>query len=159
MTKTKTEKKKIIKREQAIKTIAAGEELASLRGLNEETVDFIYAFSAMNYQRGNYDDAVRGFRFLCRHKHREPDMWLALARAQFAKRDYLAALKAYLMVATIRPSAALCLEIARAFLAAAMPEQAKTFIHAAERAILPSDSEQLRGDIGQFQKEMDAKTS
>ena len=160
MTKKKAKEKnsadkKTIQREDAITAITKGEELAELRGLNKETIDFIYAFSALNYQRGKYEDAARGFRFLCRHKHRDPDMWLALARAQFAAQDRLSALKAYLVVAVLRPSAALCLEIARAFMAAAQPEPAQTFLAAAKRALLPSDNDALRSDISKFEKEFE----
>jgi len=122
--------------------------------VNEETINFIYAFSALNHKRGNHEDAVRGFRFLCRHKHRDPDMWLALARAQRAQGDRQAALKSYLMAATLRPTAFLCLEIARAFMAESMFEAAQAFIAAAKRALLPGDSDQLRKDITNFEKEI-----
>lgn len=130
-----TEEKKIYTHDEAIKAIAEGKELAELRGLNEATIDFIYAFSALHYKNEKYEDALIGFRFLCRHKHRDPDMWIALARTLFAKGEQKEALKTYLMAATLRPTAALCLEIARAFFAQEMIEQTKIFLAAAKRVL------------------------
>ena len=160
MTQTDTDitdiaEKITLSRSQAIKAIAAGGDLAQLRGVNEATIDFIYAFSALNYKQGKYKEAASGFRFLCRHKHRDPDMWLAYARALFGHKDYMPALESYLMVAVMRPSASLCLEIARAFMVANMPQQAGVFIQAAGRALLPGDSDALRRDIAAFEKELE----
>ncbi len=150
------EEKRKISEEQAIAAIASGKELAELRGVNEATIDFIYAFSALNYQRGRYRDAARGFRFLCRHKHRDPDMWLALARALFHDKAYVSAMEAYLMVALLRPSASLCLEIARAFMTIDMRTQAKVFTAAAARVLLPSDRDELHDEIAAFGKQLEA---
>ncbi len=151
--------KKIISKEQAISAIADGKDLAELRGLNDATIDFIYAFSALNYKRGRYEDAARGFRFLCRHKHRDSDMWLALARSSFQNKDYMRALESYLMVALLRPSASLCLEIARAFMTVNMRAQAKIFAAAATRALLPADRRELRGEIAIFEKELEGMSA
>lgn len=149
-----TDKKKIYDRAQATKAIAEGKDLAELRSINEATIDFIYAFSALNYKNEAYDDAVIGFRFLCRHKHRDPDMWLALARALFAKGEQTEALKAYLMTAVLRPSAALCLEIARAFFVQGELSQTKVFVEAAKRALLAGSTDKLKQDIFNFEKEV-----
>ena len=146
--------KKNFSRSQAIEAVASGKELAELRGLNSATIDFIYAFSALHYQNGNYDDAVIGFKFLCRHKHRDADMWLALARALFAQGKKMEAIKAYLMVAVLRPSATLCLEIARIFFVEGDNFNAKTFIDAAKRALLPNSPTELKRDIQQLEKEV-----
>ena len=151
---TETTEKKIIDRSQAFAAIASGKNLAELRGINEATIDFIYAFSALNYKRGQYEAAARGFRFLCRHKHLDPDMWLALARASFQNKDYEQALEAYLMLALLRPSASLCLETARAFMTVKMLEQAKVFAAAAARVLLPEDRDELRGEISALEKEL-----
>jgi hypothetical protein len=81
-------------------------------------------------------------------------MWLALARALFAKEERLEALKAYLMVAVLRPTAALCLEIARVFFIQGELSQTKVFINAAKRALLPSSTDALKQDILNFEKEV-----
>ena len=152
----KRTEKKVIDEDQAIAVIASGKELAELRGLNDATIDFIYALSALNYKRGQYGEAARGFRFLCRHKHRDPDMWLAQARALFNNKDYVKALESYLMVALLRPSASLCLEIARAFMTADMIAPAQVFAAAAARALLPGDPDELRSEIAALGKELAA---
>ena len=146
--------KEIITRAQAIEAIAQGRDLAELRNINEATIDFIYAFSTLHYDKGNYDDAIIGFRFLCKHKHRDADMWLALARSLFTKGEQVEALKAYLMTAFLRPTAALCLEIARIFFIRGEKEQAQVFISAARRALLPNNPPQLEADILAVEKEV-----
>lgn len=148
------ENKKTFTREDAIKEIASGSDLAKLRGVNSATIDFIYAFATLNYKNEKYDDAIIGFRFLCRHKHRDPDMWLALARTLFANGERTEALKAYLMVAILRPTAAVCLEIARAFFVDGEKGSAKVFLDAAKRSVLPDTSSELEKDILNFEKEV-----
>ena len=125
----------VISLETAAVRIQQGGDLAELRGLNDKAQAFIYAYASMHFQRGDYETARRGFRFLCAHKHREPDMWLALARSVMAGRDYREALRAYAMALHLRPSGGVCLEAARCCLALAAAAEAEAFLRAAESFI------------------------
>ncbi len=125
----------VISLETAAVRIQQGGDLAEIRGLNDKAQAFIYAYASMHFQRGDYETARRGFRFLCAHKHREPDMWLALARSVMAGRDYREALRAYLMALHLRPAGGVCLEAARCCLALAAAAEAEAFLRAAESFI------------------------
>ena len=140
--------------QKMIPALASGQDLAVLRALNEETIDFIYAFSALCYARKEYRRAQSGFKFLARHKHRDPDMWQALAQTYIVQEKYNEAMKAYLVLACLRPTARLCLDIARLFHKMHSIRHAKIFISAAQRALLERDSQSLRKEITIFAKSL-----
>ncbi len=110
---------------------AAGGDIASLHGLSDDSFHLAYAAAVFHYSSGNPVNACRILQFLCKHKHKDADLWLALSRAARAAGEDQLARRAGLASFMLRPDASEALELARAYLAAEAREEAQKLIAAA----------------------------
>ena len=145
----------MLKLQHALEGLLDGQDLAQMRGLEETSVEFIYALASLHFSRGLYKKAEAEFRFLCLHKHKEADFWLALARTRRMQGNLRGAHAAYLMALMIRPQVSLCLEMGRLYLLLGETERLQECVEGARRLLalgeglhLAKEVEHLAGALG-----------
>lgn len=155
---TSTDKKNdTLNSEAILQSFAKGEDLALLRGLDPKAIDFIYAAAGFHYASGNPALAARMLEFACLHKHQDAQLWLAFARAASAAGKARMARKAWLVSYALNPTPQLCVELARAYLAADAAMQSRQFL-AAARTLANSTDEapELNHDITMLERHLAA---
>ena len=133
--------------QNALEGLLDGQDLAHMRGLDEASVEFIYALASLHFSRGLYKKAEAEFHFLCLHKHKEADFWLALARTRRIQGNLRGAQAAYLMALMIRPQVSLCLEMGRLYLLLGETQRLEECVEGARRLLALGEGRHLASEV------------
>lgn len=81
--------------EITIDFIRNGKTLSELKGLTHDQLETIYAMAYSVYSSGDYEKALKIFRFLCFFDHLEKNYWLGLGGCLQMLKEYEQAIEAY----------------------------------------------------------------
>ena len=81
--------------EITIDFIRNGKTLGELKGLTRDQLETIYAMAYSVYSSGDYEKALKIFRFLCFFDHLEKKYWLGLGGCLQMLKEYEQAIEAY----------------------------------------------------------------
>lgn len=75
--------------------VECGATIKDLKGLNDETMEAIYALAYNLYNGGRYKESETLFQFLSFHDHLEPKYFMGLGAARQMNKKYESAVEAY----------------------------------------------------------------
>lgn len=80
---------------RALELIADGGSLKDIVGVDDDTVEALYALGYNFYVQDKYEEAEKLFQYVCLQSHLEPRYWMALANCRQMLKKYDSAIDGY----------------------------------------------------------------